>query len=73
MHKEYLGDAVYAAQDDYGLVLTTENGISATNTIVLEPEVLEALLAYLKRHSLPLREKKEKISREDMGFGGDWK
>jgi hypothetical protein len=41
--KAYLGDAVYADIDEYGcLLLTTENGIRATNTIVLEPEVVEA-------------------------------
>jgi hypothetical protein len=49
MSKAYLGDAVYAEFDRYGaLVLTTENGISVTNTIVLEPEVLEQLAVYLK-------------------------
>lgn len=43
--KQYLGDAVYAEFDDQTLnvTLTTENGIEATNTIVLEPEVLDAL------------------------------
>jgi len=47
-HKAYLGDGVYAAVDAYrGLVLTTEDGIEATNTIVLEPEVLEALERYI--------------------------
>jgi hypothetical protein len=50
MNKEYIGDAVYARFYSYGaLVLTTEDGIRATNTIVLEPEVLEALLGYLER------------------------
>ncbi len=48
--KEYLGDAVYADIDAYGaLVLTTEDGLRATNRIVLEPEVLAALEGYLKR------------------------
>lgn len=47
--KTYLGDAVYATFDKFGaLVLTTENGIHATNTIVLEREVIDALLQYLK-------------------------
>jgi hypothetical protein len=45
--KVYLGDAVYAAIDRGDLVLTTEDGIRATNTIVLEPAVLRALLDYL--------------------------
>ena len=46
MKKVYLGDSVYAETDRFGaLVLTTEDGIKATNTIVLEPVVLRALLA----------------------------
>ena len=47
--KVYLGDGVYAAVADYDLqtvILTTENGVATTNTIVLEPEVLAKLMAY---------------------------
>lgn len=40
--KEYLGDAVYAEWDGYYIKLTTEDGIQATNTIYLEPEVVDA-------------------------------
>lgn len=48
MQKEYLGDAVYAEFDEYDdLRLTTEDGERATNTIVLEPQVLHALYLYL--------------------------
>ena len=47
--KVYLGDAVYVEVDEFGaLVLTTEDGIRATNRIVLEPEVLAALRQYLE-------------------------
>lgn len=47
-NKVYLGDAVYVARDRHGgLVLTTEDGIRATNTIVLEPEVYAALCEYV--------------------------
>jgi hypothetical protein len=46
--KRYLGDAVYAAWENRGVVcLTTENGIRATNTIILEPEVWRNLLDFL--------------------------
>jgi hypothetical protein len=38
--KVYLGDSVYAQFDGFGIILTTENGLGPTNTIVLEPEVL---------------------------------
>ncbi len=42
--KVYLGDGVYAEADEYGaIILTTENGLSVTNTIYMEPSVLEAL------------------------------
>jgi hypothetical protein len=41
--KQYLGDSVYADFDGYHVVLTTENGYGPSNTIALEPEVLDAL------------------------------
>jgi len=50
MNKEYLGDGAYAEVDEDGrLVLTTENGLRATNTIYFEPDTLAALLAYIDR------------------------
>jgi hypothetical protein len=47
MDKVYLGDSVYADCDGYGIVLTTENGYGPSNTIILEPEVFEALQIYV--------------------------
>lgn len=48
--KEYLGDSVYAAVENDGtLVLTTENGMGPSNTIILEPNVVVALLDYIER------------------------
>lgn len=41
-NKAYLGDGVYAEATPLGVELTTEDGISVTNRIVLEPEVLDA-------------------------------
>lgn len=46
--KVYLGDGVYVTFDGWHIVLTTENGISITNTIFLEPKVIEALLVYMQ-------------------------
>ena len=46
-NKAYLGDGVYIAFDGYTLKLTTENGISVTNEICLEPEVYAALVGYV--------------------------
>lgn len=45
--KAYLGDGCYVDFDGYALWLTTEDGISTTNTIALEPEVYQALLDYV--------------------------
>lgn len=47
MDKQYLGDGVYVVAEYGQLVLTTENGIKATNLIVIEPEVYAALVAYV--------------------------
>lgn len=47
-YKNYLGDAVYADFDGWRVILTTENGISTSNTIVLEPEVFDALNRYVE-------------------------
>lgn len=46
MNKVYLGDGVYVTFDGYRLVLTTEDGISTTNTIYLDSNVFTSLLAY---------------------------
>ncbi len=47
--KTYLGDGAYADFDGYSVILTTEDGIRATNTIVLEPEIMRALISYAMR------------------------
>jgi hypothetical protein len=47
--KVYLGDGVYVEFDGQDLVLTTENGMTVTNRIVLEPEVYELLLIYVHK------------------------
>lgn len=45
--KVYLGDGVYAQNDGFGIVLTTEDGIRVTNEIYLEPQVYQKLLDYM--------------------------
>jgi len=40
--KVYLGDSVYAEFDGYSIIITTDNGCGASNTIILEPEVVSA-------------------------------
>lgn len=46
--KVYIGDGVYVRHDDFGIVLTTENGVRVTNTIYLEPEVWKNLEDYVE-------------------------
>ena len=47
--KVYLGDSVYVDfLDGYMICLTTENGMGPSNTIYLEPEVMEALVQYVE-------------------------
>jgi hypothetical protein len=46
----YIGDAVYAAIDECNnLVLTTENGISVSNIIIIEPEIYPMLERFIKK------------------------
>lgn len=47
--KTYLGDAVYVEHEAGMIKLTTENGISVTNTIYLEPRVWAALLKWVEQ------------------------
>ena len=47
--KVYLGDSVYVAFEHPFVVLTTEDGVSVTNRILLEPEVTVALVDWLKQ------------------------
>lgn len=42
--KIYLGDGVYAVFAGWDIILTTENGINTTNTIVMELPIFESLV-----------------------------
>ena len=58
--KEYIGDSVYVDQDLGGrFILTTENGFGPSNTIVLEPEVFEALLIWASKDNHIIEVKNE--------------
>lgn len=48
MHKQYLGDGVYAEFDGYQVWLTTENGIETTNKIALDERVYVNLRQYVE-------------------------
>jgi hypothetical protein len=45
--RTYLGDGVYAAIENGMVKLTAENGVRATDTIWMEPAVLDALADYI--------------------------
>ena len=49
----YIGDGAYAKRDQNGVTLMTTDGLSITNTIVLEPETFSALMHYLKLNVAP--------------------
>lgn len=52
MDNIYLGDSVYVEHNDaWGVTLTTENGVGPNNTIYLEADVIEALVAYVARRT----------------------
>lgn len=46
--KQYIGDGVYVDFDGYAIILTTENGISVTNTIYLEPVVVKSFINFVE-------------------------
>jgi hypothetical protein len=46
--KGYLGDGVYAAFDGFGVWITAEDGIVATDAIYVEPAVLNSLIEFYK-------------------------
>ena len=48
MKYHYLGDGLYAKWEGNRLILYTSNGIQVTNTVILEPEVLQALMKFLE-------------------------
>jgi len=49
MDKQYLGDSVYVEIDNGMFKLTTDNGMGASNTIYMEPEVYSAFVNYANR------------------------
>lgn len=52
MKKAYLGDGVYVELENGMIKLTAEDGIRATDTIYLEPEVYRALVNWVDRTNL---------------------
>lgn len=45
----YLGDGLYAKYDGWQIELYVSNGVSETNRVYLEPSVLQAFQAWVKR------------------------
>ncbi len=61
--KDYLGDGVYINHDNFHTILTTEDGISVSNIIYLEPEMAAKIIAYQER----IREKYAPKEKADRG------
>lgn len=51
--KEYLGDGMYAAYDGFGIWLTAEDGVVATDSIYIEPAGLNSLVEFYKNQTVP--------------------
>ena len=60
--KRYIGDGVYLDHDGFAFVLTTENGMSAQNTIYLEPDIWENLKCQAETILVELEEAEHKAS-----------
>ncbi len=56
---DYLGDGVYVAHDGYGMWLTAEDGIQATDGIYIEPLVFESLVRFVARMKEPAQKPAE--------------
>lgn len=52
--KSYLGDGAYIQLGRFHgeVILTTEDGISTQNTVVLDPMTIDAMLRYLRKHGI---------------------
>lgn len=48
LKSDYLGDAVYAEWDGYQIKLFTSNGITAIDTIYLDPKVQVNLVRFIE-------------------------
>lgn len=46
---QYLGDGLYASFDGYQFILTANIGGINTQTVYLEPQVLEAFIRYIEK------------------------
>lgn len=64
MKKQYLGDGVYIEFENGMFKLTTEDGISTTNTVYLEPEVYGAFVNYADKIFEFYKKQQEKFFEE---------
>lgn len=46
--KVYLGDGAYAEFQGYCIAITAENGVEATDTVVIEPVLLQKLVDFAR-------------------------
>lgn len=67
MNKEYLGDGAYVDYDGFSVILTTEDGISVQNRVVMEPNVVEAFEGYVARLRKELEQARAILKGEKHG------
>jgi hypothetical protein len=60
VHKEYLGDGVYALFDGYAILLRANNPNCPTDEICLEPQVIRSLINFNNECISLLKEKGNK-------------
>lgn len=53
--QDYIGDGVYVEYDCGGIMLKANDHLDPTDTIYLEPEVLEALIRFAKRMGMVIK------------------
>ncbi len=47
--REYLGDGAYVSFDGYNVQISTYDGMSVTNCILLEPQIFDRLVRFRER------------------------
>ena len=48
--KEYIGDGIYADIQNNMMILTTENGVTVQNTIIVDEERWRQLVRYVEQN-----------------------
>ena len=51
MKKTYIGDGIYMSISSVGeVLLTTENGVETTNSIILESDIMDSVISFYNQY-----------------------